>query len=125
MLDCMKKAVDYFACMQWWKRDTLKSVLLPHVLYIPSHLQEILVRNFHTICSRADLADILLEWEHVGSDSDIFRLFDVIQECNREFDDEHAARKMARDQKAAATRQMKVAVASAGMCNSDRHNTPA
>jgi len=102
MLDCARKAVDLFACVQWQKKNTLQS-LLPHVLYIPFPLQEILFCNFHTIRLHADLADILLEWELVDSDSDIFGLFDVIQGCNQEFDEEHAARKAACDQKAVAT----------------------
>jgi len=113
MLDHVKKAVDHFVCLQWQKRETLESLLLPHVLYIPSHLQEILFCDFHTIRSHADLADVLLEWELVDSDTDLFGLFNIIQECNRVFDDEHAARKTAHDQKAAATHQMKVAAASA------------
>ena len=113
MQSCAKKAVDKFVCLQWQKKNTLESILLPHVLYIPSHLQQNLFRNFHTIRSCADLVDILLDWELVNSDSDLFGLFDIIHECNQVFDKEHVARKAARDQKAAATRQMKGAVASA------------
>ena len=113
MLVRAKMTVNEFACFQWWKWDTLESMLLPHVLYIPFHLQDTLFRNFHTICSHADLVDILLDWEFVDSDSDVFGLFDVVHKCNEVFDKEHIARKVVRDQKAATTRQMKAAASSA------------
>jgi len=113
MLDHTKKAVNQFLCFQWQKRGTLESVLLPHILYIPSHLQDALFQNFHTIHSHADLADILLEWELVDSDSDLFGLFNVVQECNRVFDNEHTAKKIMCNQNAAVTHQMKAAAASA------------
>jgi len=107
MLITAKKAVDEFACKQWQKRNNLESMLLPYMFYIPSHLQRVLFDNFHTIRSRADLADILLEWDHVDSDADIFGLFDIIRHCNEAFDKQHSAKKAQRAQKAAITRQMR------------------
>ena len=88
-------------------------MLLPHLLYLPSRLQDVLFCNFHTIHSRADLADMLFDWEFIDSDSDIFGLFNVIQKCNEVFDKEHTTKKAVCEQKAAATHQMKAAVASA------------